>query len=90
MPSDLTEDQLAAAPDLASIDNLVIEELSEDEDEAFATALDWEAGRSFERGPLLGALLTELAPLLAAPGLAWETAIHKRVKAVILYLAENG
>src|SRR5262249_44841427 len=43
---------------------------------SFATALDWEAGRSFERGPLLGALLTELAPLLAAPGLAWETALY--------------
>jgi BirA family biotin operon repressor/biotin-[acetyl-CoA-carboxylase] ligase len=42
----------------------------------FATALDWEAGRSFERGPLLGALLNELAPLLAEPGLAWETALY--------------
>lgn len=40
LPSDLTEDQLAAAPVLTSIDTLLIEELSEDEDDAFATALD--------------------------------------------------
>jgi hypothetical protein len=40
LPSDLTEDQLAAAPVLASVDTLLIEELSEDEDEAFAIALD--------------------------------------------------
>ncbi len=40
LPSDLTEDQLAAAPVLTSIDTLLIEELSVDEDEAFATALD--------------------------------------------------
>jgi len=39
LPADLTEDQLAAAPVLASIDALLIEELSEDEDEAFAAAL---------------------------------------------------
>ncbi len=39
-PSDLTEDQLAAAPVLTSIDTLLINELSEDEDEVFATALD--------------------------------------------------
>lgn len=39
LPSDLTEDQLATAPVLASIDALVIEELSEDEDNAFAAAL---------------------------------------------------
>jgi BirA family transcriptional regulator, biotin operon repressor / biotin---[acetyl-CoA-carboxylase] ligase len=42
----------------------------------FATALNWAAGRSFERGPLLAALLAELAPLLAEPGLAWETALY--------------
>jgi BirA family biotin operon repressor/biotin-[acetyl-CoA-carboxylase] ligase len=42
----------------------------------FATALDWEAGRSFERGPLLAAILAELAPLLAEPSLAWETALY--------------
>jgi len=40
LPSDLTEDQLGAAPVLTSIDMLLIEELSVDEDEAFATALD--------------------------------------------------
>jgi hypothetical protein len=40
LPSDLTDEQLAAAPVLASIDALLIEELSEDEDEAFAAALD--------------------------------------------------
>ena len=40
LPSDLTEDQLAAAPVLTSVDMLLIEELSEDEDDAFATALD--------------------------------------------------
>ncbi|MGH9184709.1 MAG: hypothetical protein ACRD0U_02660 [Acidimicrobiales bacterium] len=40
LPSDLSEDQLAAAPVLTSIDALLIEELSVDEDEAFATALD--------------------------------------------------
>jgi hypothetical protein len=38
--SDLTDERLAAAPVLASIDALLIEELSEDEDEAFAAALD--------------------------------------------------
>jgi len=38
--SDLTDEQLAAAPVLASIDTLLIEELSEDEDEAFAATLD--------------------------------------------------
>ena len=42
LPSDLTDEQLAVAPVLASIDALLIEELSEDEDEdeAFAAALD--------------------------------------------------
>jgi hypothetical protein len=39
LPRDLTTDQLAAAPVLASIDTLVIEGLSEDEDDAFAAAL---------------------------------------------------
>lgn len=38
LPSDLTDEQLAAAPVLASVDALLIEELSEDE--AFAAALD--------------------------------------------------
>ncbi|MBI2711113.1 MAG: hypothetical protein HYX34_15695 [Actinobacteria bacterium] len=40
LPSDLTDEQLASGPVLASIDALLIEELSEDEDEAFAAALD--------------------------------------------------
>jgi len=40
LPSDLTDEQLANAPVLASIDSLLIEELSDDEDEAFAAALD--------------------------------------------------
>jgi hypothetical protein len=40
LPSDLTDDQLVAAPVLTSIDMLLIEELSRDEDDAFAAALD--------------------------------------------------
>lgn len=40
LPSDLNEEQLAAAPALVSIDTLLIEELSEEEDDAFAAALD--------------------------------------------------
>jgi hypothetical protein len=40
LPRDLTEDQLAAAPVLTSVDALLIEGLSEDEDDAFAAALD--------------------------------------------------
>jgi len=40
LPADLTEDQFAAAPILPSIDALLIEDLSEDEDDAFADALD--------------------------------------------------
>jgi hypothetical protein len=40
LPSDLTDAQLASAPVLGSIDSLVIEELSDDEDDAFAAALD--------------------------------------------------
>ncbi len=39
LPSDLTEDQLAKAPALASVDTLLIEDLSEKEDDAFAAAL---------------------------------------------------
>ncbi|HLH22461.1 MAG TPA: biotin--[acetyl-CoA-carboxylase] ligase [Chloroflexota bacterium] len=42
----------------------------------FATALDWELGRPLPRGPLLGALLRELAPLLAAPATAWEGGLY--------------
>lgn len=40
LPPDLTEDQLDAAPVMASIDALLIEGLDEDEDKAFAAALD--------------------------------------------------
>jgi len=40
LPDDLTEEQLDAAPVLASIDTLLLEDLSEDEDDAFAAALD--------------------------------------------------
>ncbi|HEU5151784.1 MAG TPA: hypothetical protein VFU19_14885 [Iamia sp.] len=39
LPADLTDDQLDAAPVLDSIDSLLIEDLSEDEDDAFAAAL---------------------------------------------------
>ena len=39
LPPDLTRDQLAAAPVMRSIDALLIEDLDEDEDEAFAAAL---------------------------------------------------
>ena len=39
LPPDLTDDQPDAAPVLHSIDSLLIEELSEDEDDAFAAAL---------------------------------------------------
>ncbi len=40
LPRDLTDDQLAAAPTLTSADALLIDELSADEDAAFAAALD--------------------------------------------------
>ena len=40
LPRDLTEDELSGASVLASIDTLLIEELSDDEDDAFAAALD--------------------------------------------------
>lgn len=40
LPSDLTEEQLAEAPVLLSVDTLLIEGLSEAEDDAFAIALD--------------------------------------------------
>ena len=39
LPQDLTPEELAAAPVLASVDALLIDDLSEDEDEAFAAAL---------------------------------------------------
>lgn len=37
---DLTPAELRSAPSLAAVDTLVIEELSTDEDDAFAAALD--------------------------------------------------
>jgi hypothetical protein len=40
LPCDLTENQLASAPVLVSIDALLIEDLSDDEDDAFAAALE--------------------------------------------------
>lgn len=40
LPRDLTEGQLVAAPVLGSVDTLLIEELSEEEDDAFSAALD--------------------------------------------------
>ena len=39
LPADLTDDQLDAAPVLDSIDSLLIEDLTEGEDDAFAAAL---------------------------------------------------
>lgn len=39
LPRDLTADELAAAPVLVTIDALLIDDLSEDEDNAFAAAL---------------------------------------------------
>ena len=39
LPQDLTEHQLIDAPALASVDELLIDELTDDEDDAFATAL---------------------------------------------------
>ncbi|MCA1703517.1 MAG: hypothetical protein LC808_09770 [Actinobacteria bacterium] len=39
LPHDLTDDQFDAAPTLASSDVLLIEGLSQDEDDAFAAAL---------------------------------------------------
>ena len=39
LPGDLTEEQLAAAPVLPSVDALVIQDLSEDEYDRFIAAL---------------------------------------------------
>jgi hypothetical protein len=39
LPRDLTEGELAGAPVLPSADVLVIEDLTNDEDEAFASAI---------------------------------------------------
>ncbi len=40
LPSDLTEEQLASAPVISSVDLLLIDHLTDDEDDAFAAALD--------------------------------------------------
>jgi hypothetical protein len=40
LPSDRTEEQLAGAPVLDSVDSLLIEDLSDAEDDAFAAAVD--------------------------------------------------
>ncbi|HXH57603.1 hypothetical protein [Iamia sp.] len=40
LPGNLTEDQLKSAPALASVDALLIDDLTDDEDDAFAAALD--------------------------------------------------
>ena len=40
LPRDLTADELAAAPVLATVDVLLIDDLSDDEDNAFAAALN--------------------------------------------------
>lgn len=39
LPRDLTAEELAAAPVLGSIDALLIDDLSDDEDDAFAAAV---------------------------------------------------
>lgn len=39
LPRDLTDEELAAAPLLVSLDALLIDELTDDEDDAFAAAL---------------------------------------------------
>lgn len=40
LPADLTRDQLASAPVMASLDTLLIDGLTDDEDDAFAAALE--------------------------------------------------
>ena len=40
LPRDLTADELASAPVLTSLDGLLIDGLTDDEDDAFAAALD--------------------------------------------------
>ena len=39
LPRDLTADELSAAPVLASTDELLIDDLSDEEDDAFAAAV---------------------------------------------------
>lgn len=40
LPADLTQDQLSSAPAVVSLDTLLIDDLTDDEDDAFAAALD--------------------------------------------------
>jgi hypothetical protein len=40
LPADLTEEQLTNAPRLASADDLVVDGLSDEDDDAFAAALE--------------------------------------------------
>ncbi len=40
LPADLTEDQLSSAPVVTSLDSLLIDDLADDEDDAFAAAID--------------------------------------------------
>jgi hypothetical protein len=40
LPRDLTAEQLRSAPVIASVDSLLIDDLSADEDDAFADAID--------------------------------------------------
>lgn len=40
LPRDLTSEQLRSAPVLGSLDSLLIDDLYEDEDDAFADAID--------------------------------------------------
>lgn len=39
LPADLTPDQLASAPTMASVDVLLIDDLTDDQDDAFAAAV---------------------------------------------------
>lgn len=39
LPADLTPDQLSSAPTMASVDVLLIDDLTDDEDDAFAAAV---------------------------------------------------
>ena len=40
LPRDLTEDELSSMPVLRSVDELLIENLTDEEDDAFSAALD--------------------------------------------------
>jgi hypothetical protein len=40
LPADLTPDQFASTPVIASLDTLLIDDLTDEEDDAFAAALD--------------------------------------------------